>query len=198
MNTKKHFTLVIVLIFINLLMLLKVLILRKAIKESTMLLEIQNIKSQESNFLLNYYFNSITQSNRLLNKPISDIYRDISITDSVCLCLRISTKHCRTCIKTQIELLRLFQEKYGVKNIYIIIEALTERELGFFIEEYDIQFEIIQSKEIINEIENHNNPYYFLVINGKIHYPFMPIKEYTEITKAYFEKVSQILNSELF
>jgi hypothetical protein len=129
------------------------------------------------------------------NKSLKIANIDKNLDKGTYLCLRISSKHCSKCVDSELESLKTVAADIGVKKIIILTDFPSDRQMNIFMEEHKLPYLLINNQNLDIGIEKKfNNPYYFVITDHKIQYPFIPIREYPNLFNYYIKNLHSILD----
>lgn len=181
---------ILILLFINVIVCLNSFLERKKMKE---LVEISSFCNNEltRKYAELEYFELISASqNNSWNKPLKESSIDYEFDNSTYLCLRISLRMCGKCIEEELKNLNMLKKHIGADKIVLIVDFISEQQKKIFTNNNNIQFKLLEYKNITLEMEKLNTPYYFLIVNNRIQYPFIPLKQKPELAMSYFNNIS--------
>jgi hypothetical protein len=105
---------------------------------------------------------------------------------------KYSALNCNSCVDEQITLLKRASKKIGSENILIITDYNTPRELSQFVRLNQIDFRILNLRNIKLTTIDNNLPYYFIIDESySLKQLFIPIKGNVLLTQQYLDKISE-------
>lgn len=144
--------------------------------------------------MANYFEKSMVQQQNSWNKPFNKVLANLDLGTGAILFLRFSYRNCSNCVDTEIQNLKEIVNFFGSDNIILLANFPDKRQMDYFIDKHRLTFRIVQCDQIEIGLEAYNNPYYFIVYEDKIQYPFIPLKDKPELFKLYIQNISSFFS----
>lgn len=151
-------------------------------------------KLEMEEYIVEYFEKSMEQQKETWNKSFTEVTHELNLGTKTYLCLRLSFHNCSKCIETELENLISVTKFIEPGNIILLINFQDNNQINYFIKEHQLPYKIIYCNYLDVGIENYKNPYYFILNNNEIQYPFIPLKEKPELFKSYIQNVLSVFN----